>query len=47
MKGKEREQSMGKKEQKAFKLPHQLVILFAIAALATLATYIEIGRAHV
>ena len=31
---------MGKKEQKAFKLPHQLVILFAIAALATLATYI-------
>ena len=31
---------MAKKEKKAFKLPHQLVILFLIAVLATLATYV-------
>lgn len=31
---------MAKKGKKAFKLPHQLVILFGIAVIATLATYI-------
>lgn len=31
---------MSSKEKKGFKLPHQLVILFCIAAIAMVATYI-------
>ena len=31
---------MANKEKKGFKIPHQLIILFCMAAIATIATYI-------
>lgn len=39
-------QKMGKSEKKAFRVPHQLIIMLAIAAIATIATYIVPAGAY-